>query len=86
MSDENFLTEAQIKETATGKVSLESGHPVEWVEEENYIFKLSHFKDDLIYWLKANGCLFFFKSQTPLLIYFFLQKMRLGRKYFTKSF
>lgn len=65
MSDENFLTQAQIKETATGKVSLESGHPVEWVEEKNYIFKLSRFKDDLIHWLKTNG--YFFKL---LLTYF----------------
>ena len=26
------------------KVSKESGHPVEWVREENYMFKLSAFQ------------------------------------------
>lgn len=37
---------------------MESGHPVEWVEEKNYIFKLSSFKDDLNHWLRTNGIYF----------------------------
>lgn len=36
-------------------VSIESGHPVEWTEEQNYMFKLSNFKDDLLKWLRTNG-------------------------------
>ncbi|CAG9862611.1 unnamed protein product [Phyllotreta striolata] len=57
--DETFLTESQLKETvgSDGKkllVSIESGHPVEWSSEENYMFKLSQYRDDLIYWLKTN--------------------------------
>lgn len=61
VSDETFLTESQLKEVASpegnGKVlvSAESGHPVEWTEEENYIFKLSRFQDDLRHWITSNG-------------------------------
>lgn len=54
--DETFLTESQLTEVPGKniKVSIESGHPVEWTEEKNYMFKLSSFHDDLNYWLK-NG-------------------------------
>lgn len=53
MSDETFITEAQLKENAKNeKVSAESGHPVKWVEEENYMFKLSQFQSDVQYWVK----------------------------------
>lgn len=60
VSDETFLTQSQLKEIENSKkdkilVSAESGHPVEWVEETNYIFRLSGFRDDLIHWLKTNG-------------------------------
>ncbi|XP_057651587.1 methionine--tRNA ligase, mitochondrial [Diorhabda carinulata] len=59
VSDETFLTESQLKEVTVedGKkilVSEESGNPVEWSSEENYMFKLSAFQDDLNYWLKNN--------------------------------
>lgn len=54
--DETFLTESQLIQVPGKdiKVSVESGHPVEWTEEKNYMFKLSNFYDDLNYWLK-NG-------------------------------
>lgn len=60
VSDEAFLTSAQLREKVdeNGKkifVSEESGHPVEWTEEKNYLFRLSNFQDDLIHWLKSNG-------------------------------
>ena len=32
----------------------ESGVPVEWFSEENYIFRLSSFKDDLLHWLRQT--------------------------------
>lgn len=59
VSDETFLTDSQLKEITNKNgekilVSVESGHPVEWSEEQNYIFKLSSFRDDLVYWLKSN--------------------------------
>lgn len=36
-------------------IASESGHPVEWVEEQNYMFRLSNFQDRLIHWLTKNG-------------------------------
>lgn len=59
MSDETFLSNSQLKEETlpSGEkriVSLESGHPCDWTEEQNYMFRLSKFQDDLKYWLK-NG-------------------------------
>lgn len=60
VADESFLFQSQIKEiTLTNgekvMVSAESGHPVELSEEQNYMFKLSNFYDDLKYWLTSNG-------------------------------
>ncbi|CAH1967738.1 unnamed protein product [Acanthoscelides obtectus] len=59
VQDETFLTETQLKEVKTENgadmlVSLESGHPVEWTTEENYMFRLSKFREDLIHWLRNN--------------------------------
>ncbi|XP_072379531.1 methionine--tRNA ligase, mitochondrial [Diabrotica undecimpunctata] len=59
VSDETFLTESQLNEITKNDgtkvlVSSESNHPVEWSSEENYMFKLSQFQDDLNYWLKTN--------------------------------
>ncbi|XP_039281334.1 methionine--tRNA ligase, mitochondrial isoform X2 [Nilaparvata lugens] len=57
VADEAFLTESQLKvqKLSDGReinVSSESGRIVEWTEEDNYKFKLAHFKDDLLHWLK----------------------------------
>ena len=49
--DETFLTEHQIIEVDGQKVSSESGHPVEWCCEENYVFKMNKFKDQIRNWL-----------------------------------
>lgn len=57
VSDETFLTESQIREKEGEKdvkVSLESGHPVQWMEEENYMFKLAEYQNDVIYWVKQG--------------------------------
>ncbi|XP_023579321.1 methionine--tRNA ligase, mitochondrial, partial [Octodon degus] len=35
-------------------VSLESGHPVSWTKEENYIFRLSQFREPLRQWLRGD--------------------------------
>lgn len=64
MSEEAFLSNQDLieKKNASGetiKVSAESGHVVEWAEEENYKFRLSAFQDDLRHWLKDGK--FFFK-------------------------
>lgn len=46
-------------------MSADSGHPLEWTEEQNYMFQLSYFKDDLLKWLGENG-----KCQTNSIIHF----------------
>lgn len=48
-SDEAFVPESQLtkvdlKNGEQSYVSTETGHPVEWMEEENYVFPLSHFQ------------------------------------------
>eukprot|EP00667_Euglena_gracilis_P003859 EG_transcript_3873 len=58
VSDENFCTELQVQEIVkdgkTIKVSKESGHPVEWIVEENFKFKLSAFQDKLLQFYEEN--------------------------------
>lgn len=56
VQDETFLTESQLTTDKDGKkFSIESGHPVEWSEEENYMFKLNEYQEDVIYWAKQNN-------------------------------
>jgi methionyl-tRNA synthetase len=55
-----FTKDTQVKDVVdpntgeTHKISLESGHKVEWVVEDNYKFKLSSFKEPLQKWLEDN--------------------------------
>ncbi|XP_043460723.1 methionine--tRNA ligase, mitochondrial-like [Leptopilina heterotoma] len=60
VSDEAFLSNDEITEKKNNKgelvkISLESGHPVEWYEEENFKFRLSAFQDDVRHWLKNEN-------------------------------
>ncbi|XP_041652877.1 methionine--tRNA ligase, mitochondrial [Cheilinus undulatus] len=57
--DESFLTASQVGDALDSsgkeiKVSLESGHKVEWMKEDNYMFRLSAFQSQLLSWLKGN--------------------------------
>ncbi|XP_059202134.1 methionine--tRNA ligase, mitochondrial [Centropristis striata] len=57
--DESFLTESQVASALDSsgkeiKVSLESGHKVEWMKEENYMFRLSAFRSQLLDWLRES--------------------------------
>lgn len=59
VSDEAYYTPSQIRDEvfadgSKGKVSIDSGRPVEWMEEENYMFRLSAFQDRLIQWLQSS--------------------------------
>lgn len=55
VSDETFLTDSQLKENEKKeKVSAESGHAVKWVEESNYMFRLSKFHGDIEHWIKTK--------------------------------
>ncbi|XP_034937824.1 methionine--tRNA ligase, mitochondrial-like [Chelonus insularis] len=63
--DEAFVPETEIEEKkfengTSIKISNSSGNTVEWMEEENYKFRLSSFRNDLKYWLKDE------KSVQPL--------------------
>ncbi|KAI8043964.1 hypothetical protein M5D96_000112 [Drosophila gunungcola] len=57
VSDETFLTDSQLRldESTETRFSLESGHPVEWTEETNYMFRLSQFQDDVRHWVKQEA-------------------------------
>lgn len=57
--DESFLMPSQVADALDSsgkeiKVSLESGHKVEWMKEENYMFRLSAFRPTLVDWLRRN--------------------------------
>src|SRR5690606_15180879 len=57
--DECFVPESQLEKTyiegnPNPIYKTSSGHVVEWVSEENYKFKLSHFAQPLLKWLKEN--------------------------------
>lgn len=54
--DETFLTDAQLTTNPkTGeKISAESGHPVEWTQEENYMFKLGSTQEGILDWLQRG--------------------------------
>lgn len=57
VSDETFLTDSQIRldESSGTRYSLESGHPVEWTEETNYMFRLTQFQDDVRHWVQQDA-------------------------------
>ncbi|XP_042626351.1 methionine--tRNA ligase, mitochondrial [Cyprinus carpio] len=57
--DESFLTPAQVTDGTDSegrriKVSSESGHKVEWMKEDNYMFRLSDFRTEVLRWLRSN--------------------------------
>jgi len=60
VQDETFVKESQIEERVDGagnvvaRVSAESGHVLEWTEEENYVFKLSRFRERIDEWLSGG--------------------------------
>ncbi|KPI82714.1 methionyl-tRNA synthetase (MetRS) [Leptomonas seymouri] len=59
VSDESFLTAQNVtdgvdKDGNPCKISLESGHVVTWVEEENYMFRLSAFRERLLKYFHDN--------------------------------
>lgn len=59
VSDESFLTAQNVtdgvdKDGKPCKLSLESGHVVTWVEEDNYMFRLSAFRDRLLEYYHSN--------------------------------
>ena len=54
VSDEAFYNIDEIEEKNGNKVSISSGSPVEWIEEESYFFKLSKWQDELLNHYEVN--------------------------------
>ena len=54
VSDEAFYSEDEIEDKNGTKVSKISGSQVEWVEEESFFFKLSHWQDKLLKFYEDN--------------------------------
>ncbi|GIY05677.1 methionine--tRNA ligase, mitochondrial [Caerostris darwini] len=58
VTDEAFVPSSQIKEIKEGNtvkmISSETGSVLEKMSEENYIFPLSHFQDDILQWLSKD--------------------------------
>ena len=64
VSDESFLTATQVREealpegTGTRYLSVESGHPVHRVSEQNYLFRLSKYEKQLLEWLRSGPVIY----------------------------
>ncbi|KAF8992733.1 tRNA synthetases class I (M)-domain-containing protein [Cyathus striatus] len=61
VTDECFYTPSQISQpdpssdlSSSSPIAIETGNPVEWCEEENYMFRLSSFRDRLLDYYKGN--------------------------------
>ncbi|WP_026702354.1 methionine--tRNA ligase [Salibacterium aidingense] len=60
VSDESFFTERQLEDAIyengriVGGYSPESGHPVEWVREKSYFFRMSRYADRLLQFYEEN--------------------------------
>ncbi|PJF16718.1 hypothetical protein PSACC_03496 [Paramicrosporidium saccamoebae] len=52
VSEETFYPEHKLVDTAAGKIVKTTGQRVEWVEERNYMFRLSAYRTRIIEWLK----------------------------------
>ncbi|KIH62424.1 putative methionine--tRNA ligase [Ancylostoma duodenale] len=49
--DECFFVDGDVEDTPSGKVVRDTKNAVEWVEEQNYMFRLSSFKEKVRHWL-----------------------------------
>ncbi|MCB1508866.1 MAG: methionine--tRNA ligase [Hyphomicrobiaceae bacterium] len=52
--DEAYFDEGELTTNADGKKFAPTGSPVEWMEEENYLFKLSAYAEKLLAHYEAN--------------------------------
>lgn len=53
-AEEAFVPEVQLIKDGDGNFVTDLGHPVKWIEEENYKFRLSSFEEPLREWLENN--------------------------------
>ncbi len=52
--DEAYFDEGELSTNAEGKKFAPTGSPVEWMEEENYLFRLSAYREKLLAHYEAN--------------------------------
>eukprot|EP00095_Tigriopus_kingsejongensis_P012068 maker-scaffold60_size442463-snap-gene-0.25 protein:Tk12068 transcript:maker-scaffold60_size442463-snap-gene-0.25-mRNA-1 annotation:"AGAP002383-PA" len=54
--DETFVPEEQTESNERDeRISKESGHPVEWTQEDNYVFNIADFQDQIRDWLHQQS-------------------------------
>ena len=51
---EDLTTVVKLPDGREQRVSTESNRPVEWFSEENYLFKLSKCREQLIQWMNSG--------------------------------
>ncbi len=86
VSDEAFYSDDEITTKDKIKVSLASGSPVEWVEEESYFFKLSKWQNKLLDYYEKNPNFILPKSRRNEVINFVksgLKDLSVSRKSFS---
>ncbi|CDW54659.1 tRNA-synt 1g and Methyltransf 11 domain containin g protein [Trichuris trichiura] len=54
-SDECFYSADELCDSESGKISKQSGHPVTWLSETNYMFRLKQFLPTVKSWLQSSG-------------------------------
>ena len=86
VSDEAFYQEDEIEEKDGFKLSISSGSPVEWLEEESYFFKLSKWQDKLLQLYENNPNFILPKSRKNEVVSFVkagLKDLSVSRKSFS---
>tara|TARA_B100000287_G_scaffold326690_1_gene311070 strand:+ start:103 stop:1641 length:1539 start_codon:yes stop_codon:yes gene_type:complete len=86
VSDEAFYQEDEIEEKDGFKLSISSGSPVEWLEEESYFFKLSKWQDKLLELYENNPNFILPKSRKNEVVSFVkagLKDLSVSRKSFS---
>ena len=86
VSDEAFYDENEIEIKDDKKISITSGSPVEWVEEESYFFKLSKWQKKLLEYYENNPDFILPKSRKNEVINFVksgLRDLSVSRKSFS---
>jgi methionyl-tRNA synthetase len=78
VTDECFYSDAQVAEAAPTSdplgsrfVSIETGSQVEWTKEENYMFSLTSFRDQLFEHIKSNPDYVYPPARYQELVHFF---------------
>jgi len=86
VSDEAFYNHDEITDKDNIKISISSGSPVEWVEEESYFFRLSKWQDKLLDYYEKNPNFILPKTRKNEVISFVksgLKDLSISRKSFS---